>query len=336
MGAGAIGCWIGGTLRAAGLEVVLIGRERLEREIRTSGLTISDLDGKTTALPAEQVSVTLDPKAVADSDVVLVATKSAETAQAGHELAKVMRADAIAVSLQNGLRNAKTLRAALGGRQVLAGIVGFNVVGKGDARFHRATTGPLVIEHSADPWILALASSLESRGLEVKLVRDIEPLQWSKLIINLNNAVSALSDQPTRSILLSPGYRRVLAATIREALAVLHKAGIRPARIGPLPTWSFPWLLGLPTFVFRAVARAELKVDPEARSSMWDDLVRGRRTEVDQLNGEIVELGKQHGVDAAMNRRIVELVHEFEARKSGSPKLSAERLWRALTTISGC
>jgi 2-dehydropantoate 2-reductase len=117
-----------------------------------------------------------------------------------------------------------------------------------------------------------------------------------------------------------------------EAIRVLDKAGIRPARMGPLPVSSFPLLLSLPSPLFRIAARAQLKVDPEARSSMWDDLMRGRTTEIDYLNGEIVDLAKRHGIEAPINRKIVELVHEVEAKKSGSPKLAAADLWARIAS----
>ena len=71
-----------------------------------------------------------------------------------------------------------------------------------------------------------------------------------------------------------------------------------------------------------------MKVDPEARSSMWEDLTRGRPTEVDHLNGEIVRLADQHATDAPLNRRIVELVHAAEATRS--PGFTAHALWASL------
>ena len=73
-----------------------------------------------------------------------------------------------------------------------------------------------------------------------------------------------------------------------------------------------------------------MKVDPEARSSMWQDLSRGRLTEVDYLNGEFVRLAEKLGMDAPFNRRIVGLVHAAENQGPGSPDLSADALWSAL------
>jgi 2-dehydropantoate 2-reductase len=90
-------------------------------------------------------------------------------------------------------------------------------------------------------------------------------------------------------------------------------------------------VLRLPTPVVRLVSRAQLKIDPEARSSMWQDLMAGRATEVDYINGEIVRLAESCGTRAPLNERLVHIVHESERAGVGSPKLSAEELWRRIS-----
>ena len=158
----------------------------------------------------------------------------------------------------------------------------------------------------------------------------IAPEQWTKLLLNLNNAVSALSGAPTRDMILSRPYRRVIATLINEGLDVLHEAGIRPANFHGVPLRVMSFILKLPTPIVRTVIRAQLRVDPEARTSMWTDLERGRPTEVDFLNGEIVRLADQLGIAAPINQRIAELVHEAERASAGSPQMSAETLLHSL------
>jgi 2-dehydropantoate 2-reductase len=328
MGAGSVGCWIGGRLAARGVDVVFVGRARQKAEIDAAGLSLTDLGGE--VLRVEKVAFATEIAALGDRDVVLCCVKSAQTAEAAAELAKVLSRGAIVVSMQNGMRNPDVLRAGLGEQTVLGGIVGFNVLSRGGGAFRRATSGPLVIEASADPRAARLVESLASAGLEIGVSRRIRLLQWSKLVMNLNNAVSALSGAPTRDLLDTAGYRRILAGIIAESLAVLKKAGIRPARFGVIPVQAFPFLLGLPTRLIRVVARAQLDIDPEARSSMWEDLSRGRTTEIEELNGEIVRLAESCGADATLNRRVVALVHEVEARGAGSPRLTPDELARAL------
>jgi 2-dehydropantoate 2-reductase len=331
-GAGSVGCYLGGRLAAAGTNVVLVGRARLKAEIEASGLTVTEIDGSTIRAQKERLTFTTDPASLARCKTVLVCVKSGQTEGTAQELVGAGVGEALVVSMQNGVRNPEVLRQGLPKGTVLGGIVGFNVVSKGGGEFRRATTGPLVIEATRDPRAVDLATALRTSGLEVEVVDDIRPLQWSKLVINLNNAISALSDRPTKELLDSRGYRELLAAMVEESLAVLRKSNIRPARLGFAPVSVFPMLLRLPTPIFRVAARAQLKVDPEARASMWEDLAHRRLTEVDYLNGEIVRLADSCGAPAPLNRRMVDLVHEVEKEGRGSPGLSPDALWQALKT----
>jgi 2-dehydropantoate 2-reductase len=328
IGAGAIGCYLGGRLAAAGCDVVFVGRARTSEELATHGLTLTDLEGARVHVPAPKITVFTQASSLEKRDVVLCCVKSAQTEAVADDLAQMP--GPLVVSMQNGLRNPEILRRRLGEGAVLAGIVSFNVVSQGEGTFRRATTGPLVVERSADPRARSLTHALRAAGFAVAIPNDIRAVQWSKLLMNLNNAVSALTDLPTREILFRSDLRRVLAALIEEALGVMRAAGIRPARLGAVPAEYFPSLLRLPTPIFRLLARAQLQVDPEARSSMWEDLARGRRTEVDWLNGEVVRLAESCGARAPMSQRVVELVHEVEAKGEGSPRMSAERLRREL------
>lgn len=328
MGAGAVGCFIGGRLALAGFDVVFVGRAAAKQQIEGGGMTLVDLGGSSQRLPTCRFET--DPKALSDRDVTLVCVKSAGTEESGEALAKLLPKGALVVSFQNGVRNAKVLRGVAPFQRVLSGIVGFNVLAQG-ATFRRATSGPLVIEESPDARARDLAMALRASGLEVEEVAEIEPIQWSKLIMNLANAVGALSGVPTANILLEAGYRKVVRAIMSEALSVMRRAKVKPSRLGAIPVRMFPVVLALPTSVLRMVMRAQLEIDPEARSSMWQDLDKRRDTEVEWLNGEIVRLAAEHGRKAPINERVVALVHEVEKRRAGSPSLSASALQRALS-----
>jgi 2-dehydropantoate 2-reductase len=331
MGAGAIGLYVGGLLAARGQDVRFVGRGRMKAELEAAGLTLTDLDDKRAVVPKERVVCATELSSLAACNVILVCVKSGQTAEVAAQLKGVLAPDTLVVSLQNGLGNAEVLRAHLPAARVLAGIVGFNVVWRGPGTLKRTTTGPLVIEASDDPRAGALAAALAACGFPLEHPVDIRPLQWTKLLMNLNNAVSALTGAPTQDLIFVRGYRRILAAVIKESLAILRAAGIRPAKLGsPIPVRLFPLMLRLPSALLRVAARAQIKIDPEARSSMWDDLSKGRLTEIDYLNGEIVRLAEARGLDAPLNRRMVELVHAAEQKAAGSPNLAADVLWRAL------
>ena len=320
----------GARLAAKGAtEVTLIGRKALADTIARHGVTLRELDHDAHVDPA-MVRIEEDVHALSSCDVVFCCVKSGATAETAKILANVLEPTTVVVSLQNGLRNPEVLRAALPRNPVLPAVVDFNVIICEGAVFHRTTSGSLIIETRAEgqdqPWVDALRAA----GLEVEEVRPIAPEQWTKLLLNLNNAVSALSGAPTRDMILSRPYRRVIATLINEGLDVLHEAGIRPANFHGVPLRVMSFILKLPTPIVRTVIRAQLRVDPEARTSMWTDLERGRPTEVDFLNGEIVRLADQLGIAAPINQRIAELVHEAERASAGSPQMSAETLLHSL------
>jgi 2-dehydropantoate 2-reductase len=329
LGAGAVGSYVGGALIATGHDALLVGRRPRSQALEQSGLVLTDLDGGRWRIEASQIAYHTSPTALVDRDVVLCCVKSGQTLEAARDLARA-GVRGVVVSLQNGIGNADSLRSVLVDTSVLGGIVGFNVIAREGGVYRRTTSGPLVIEASKDERVRAVESALEKSGFTVRLAPNIRALQWAKLLMNLNNAVSALSDVPTKDLLFLVGYRRIMAALLTEALGVMRKAGIRPGNLTGLPASWFPLMLRLPTPLLRVVARTQLKIDPEARSSMWEDLTKGRLTEVDELNGEIVRLAGSCGGHAPLNQRIVEIVHAEETRAAGSPRLSAEELSKAL------
>lgn len=315
MGAGAVGCFVGGKLVAHVEHVTFVGR-------RAHGITLTGLDEPTVAVPA--VDMQTEATALAGCEVVLVAVKSGQTDAVGRELASLVPRAALVVSLQNGIRNAERLREAMPHHRVAGAIVEFNVVAEENDVFRRGTTGGLVVERVEHPAFDALVSALRAAGISVDIARDFRAKQWTKLVINLSNALGALCDRPTRAMLFDPALRAVLRSVVIEALDVLKAAKVPLARIGRLPVHVFPAMLGLPTPIFGLVAKAQLRVDPASRSSMWQDLSRGRVTEIEELNGEIVRLARSIGRRAPWNEHLVALVHAAEGKRP--PGLAAAAL----------
>jgi len=323
-GAGSIGCFIGGLLVAGGRNVGFLGRPRIVEALQSAGLHLTDLDGLDEFLPARRLSAATDATMLGDADLVLVAVKSSGTAAIAKEIAANCSQDATVLSLQNGVSNIPVLRSALAGMEVRGGIVEFNVIERGAGHFHRGTSGKLMIEAGrAD-----LAALLAVPGLTIAATADLTSLQWGKLLINLNNALNALSGLPLREQMQHQDWRRLLAEQTEEALRALRAAGIRPAPL-PLPPPLIPRILRLPTPLFRIAAAPVLRVDPEARSSMWEDLVRRRPTEVDHLQGEIVTLGARHGIATPFCEAIAALVKQAETARAGPPSLTPEDVRRA-------
>ena len=327
-GAGSIGCYVGGCLTLAGRDVTLLLRPALAERIARHGLRISDLDGADRVLAPSAVRLATDPAAaLAEADIILVTVKSGATEAMAGLIAEHAASGVTVVSLQNGIGNADVLLARLGGMaRVVPGMVPFNVVqtlipGQ-PPRFHRGTSGTVQIGAG----VAGLPKALGVKGVAVAESGDMAGVLWGKLLLNLNNALNALAGIPLAAELSDKRWRRLLARQIDEGLAVLKAAGIRPARIEGVPPGAVPRILRLPNWLFRRVAASMLAIDPEARSSMWEDLGARRPTEIEHLQGAILRLAAKTGVRAPLTERIVRLVKDAEAARAGSPGLKPEQI----------
>ena len=317
LGAGSIGCFVGGAWLAAGCRVSFIGRETIGSQLREGGMTLSDHVGWQTHLAHDSIDYSTKPAAMAKADIVALCVKSGATAAAAKQIATHARRKPAVISFQNGVSNVDTLKGLLPKLEVIQGMVPFNVANLGGGRFHKGTSGQLTVADTATT--RALAEQIGDRPGRLRLTEDMPGVAWGKLLINLNNAVNALSGETLLEQLGKRDYRRVVAASILEALDLLKSAGIQPAQIGPLPPKLLPHALAAPDVVFRNLLRKVQKIDAHARASMADDLAAGRETEIDYLNGEIVRLAQALGRTAPVNSAIVSLI---KAREAG-----VERLW---------
>ena len=319
LGAGSIGCFVGGAWALAGLGVTLIGRERLQRDVAEHGLNLSDHGGWSGQVDCR---FTTDPAALAQADIILLTVKGGSTAEAAEQIAHHGREGAVVISFQNGVGNKPLLEGVLGDRfTVVQGMVPYNVVYLGHGRFHKGVAGALWAEDM--PAMRELAARVASSREPLRLSTDMAGVAWGKLLINLNNAVNALSG---RTLLEQLGERAIARRgrfAARGACVAAPRRGSSRRRSGlSRRGWRRGNRLAR---LFQTPVRAALENREKARSSMSDDLAQGRRTEADQLNGEVVRLAERLGRDAPINRRIVELLRAAEA---GAPSLSPEELQR--------
>ena len=318
MGAGSVGSYYGAMLARAGHAVTLIARPRHVTAIADRGL-LFETKAFTEAVP---VTATADAAGVAGADIVLFCVKSTDTVAAGRDMRPHLGTDTTVLSLQNGVGNVPVLRQRLPGRRVLAGMVAFNVVGRGEGRFHRATSGDIVIEQDE----AETAQALSVLGLKLRASPDIAGVQWGKLLVNLNNALNALSGLTLQEQLAQRPWRLLLADQMAEGLAALKAARVRPVSPTPIPSHLVPHLLRLPDPIFNRLLGRTMKIDPEARSSMSEDLQRRRHTEIDYLQGVIAEIAERHGLPAPLSRRVVALIKRAEADSNGSPRLKPDQI----------
>ena len=232
LGAGAIGCYIGGRLAHAGQNVTLVGRPRVIDALAVHGLTVTDLDGFKAHIEATalRLAPSLHEAGVDRDTVILLCVKGGGTEAAAREMAQACKPGMTVVSLQNGVDNVARIQADAPQMQVLAGMVPYNVVMQGGHHVHRATTGSLQIGRRPDglnaltagnvnapgagnanaasasnlnapsawnenaPSALSaqIASRFNASGLPAELSDDMRAVQWGKLLLNLNNPECAV------------------------------------------------------------------------------------------------------------------------------------------------
>jgi 2-dehydropantoate 2-reductase len=325
LGAGSVGCFIGGAWSAAGVEVTFIGRPSLSKDVDQFGLTLTDYSGWEARLAPGDVDYRCGPEALEDAELIVVTVKSGDSAAAAGEIAEHATPGTTVISFQNGVSNIDVLEQGLGGRfEVARGMVPYNVAYLGNGRFHKGVAGTLYAEQREA--LRSLAEAVGGGAAAIKLSDDMLGLAWGKLLINLNNAVNALSGRTLQDELKRRDYRRVFAAAMREGLDLLKRAEIEPGMVGPISPRALPRIIDSPDWLFNRFFLKRWKIDARARSSMADDLAAKRKTEIEYLKGELVKLAERLQRAAPVNRAIVELVRKAEA---GAPPLAPKALRKA-------
>lgn len=294
MGAGAVGCYFGGMLARAGAPVTLITRRAQAEVIAREGLFLDSIHFQ----ECVAVGVSTQPEAVRDAGLVLFCVKTVDTEEAARLLAPHLATGATVVSLQNGVDNVERIRAAAG-MEALPAVVYVAAAMPEPGRVKHSGRGDLVLGHARrKDEVARVAEGFGRAGVPCRISEQIEGELWVKLIMNCaGNAVTALGRSSYGEVARHELARQVLLATANEALAVARAAGIR------LPP------------VDLAAAALKLAQDlGEATSSTAQDIARGKRTEIDSLNGYIVRRGAELGVLTPVNQTLHALVKLLEER----------------------
>ena len=293
MGAGAVGCYFGALLARAGHEVVLIGRPALVEVVRREGLLLES------AAYTGAVALLADTEAsaVSGAQLVLFCVKSGDTQSAGEAIAPHLSADALVLSLQNGVDNAQRLSAAIG-REAVPAVVYVATAMAGEAHVVHHGRGELLIGTS--PKSNEIAALLTQAAIPTQVSERVIEALWNKLVINCAwNALSAISQQPYGYLLESEGVTRLMRQVFDECIAVAGACGIELGEA----LWNSVLDIG--------VSMAG------QRSSTAQDLARGKRSEIDHLNGYVVRLGEIHGIATPVNATLHRLVKLLEQERDG-------------------
>ncbi|MDE2146024.1 MAG: 2-dehydropantoate 2-reductase [Burkholderiales bacterium] len=305
VGAGAVGCYYGAMLARAGHRVTLVGRPVHVQAVRAHGLRLQRAEGtETVAVEASE-----DLAAVRGAALVLFCVKSTDTEATARALAPHLAPQAVVLSLQNGVENAGLIAARVTQTVIPAVVyVATEMAGPGHVRHHGR--GDLVIGPREPAAALALAATLQSlarvfgaAGVPVRIDAEVMTALWTKLLINCAyNAISALAQAPYGRIAAQPEIVALQPALVREAVAVAAADGI-----------------GLPLPAMLEAVAAIAPAMPGQRSSTAQDLARGRRSEIDHLNGFIARRGAALGVPTPIHQTLHALVKLVEAGFEPAP-----------------
>jgi 2-dehydropantoate 2-reductase len=322
VGAGSIGCYLGAYLcQDRALNVKFFGRDTTALELAAHGLRATSFDHHT--FFAQPVAFYSSLNSLIECDLVLLTVKATALIPMLAQLQRFIRPDVPVVALQNGIGIGEMLAQDLA-NPVLRAIVPFNVIKTRAGQFHRATAGNIVWQKNEFAVVNYVISIFNRLNLNVDLCQDITAAEYGKLLLNLNNAINAISNLPLKQQLLDTDYRLLLSAAMQEWLTICSKAGVKPVSYTRLPNTMLPWLLRLPTALYRRIAAGMLTMDHQARSSMWDDLQAKKRTEIMFLNGAVVRLGQLYQLPAPVNSMLVEQIKRLE--NGENPNLSAAEL----------
>jgi len=295
VGAGAVGGYFGGMLARAGAPVVFIGRPAFVAAVQRDGLQLDTKQFKETV----RVTASAELSAARDAELVLFCVKTTDTASTARELRKIVAPHAILVSMQNGADNAEQIRAASGLNALAAAVyVAASVPAPGTVK--HVGRGDLVLGPENET-TRRVADVFTRAKVPCRISNNIEGELWTKLVWNCAlNALSALGKVTYGEILANANAKQLLEGTVYEVLAVAKAAGIQP------PGLEDPQAAFLGAYKIAEQMAA-------TRSSTSQDMKRGKRTEIDSLNGFIARKGRELGVPTPLNHALFTLVKLAES-----------------------
>jgi 2-dehydropantoate 2-reductase len=297
LGPGALGSLLAARLHEAGEEVILVDyRPERVAMLRGRGLRVRTPGGKP-HLVAVPVGL---PEEAGARDLTIIAVKAYQTAAAARQLPRLLAGGGLALTLQNGLGNLEALARQTGWERLLAGVALLGVTREGEGQVVLAGAGPIFIGIPAgsqvSPEALRQVAELFRRaGLDCQERRDIAAALWEKLLVNVGiNPLTALLRVPNGALPEVPPAWELAVAATAEAAAVARAAGIN--------------LAVDPEERLRQVCRATAA----NRSSMLQDVLAGRPTEIEALNGQVSARGRELGVATPINDVLTRLVRALE------------------------
>ena len=286
MGTGAVGGFFGAKLARAGHDVVFVARGENLSALKERGLRIESFEGDFEIRPLNAVET---PAAAGRCDIVLVGVKSYDTEAAAVALAPTVDAESVVVSLQNGIENEDILCRGLGLESVMGGLTHIGAELVAPAVVRHDSGGRLVfgeLDGTLSPRARRLAEMLEAAGVSYHLSTHVDVMLWDKLAWNSAfNAATAITRRTVGELLAHPDGRPIVRAAMLEVVEVGRASGVAldPSRVDP------------------EIERSARELG-HLRTSMLQDVERGRRLEIEALNGAVVRAADRVGLAVPVQR----------------------------------
>lgn len=298
LGAGALGCAIGGTLVEAGNEVALISRNRDHVEaINRHGLFMRSQEGERVVRTAAAISA----QGLPTMDLVIVLVKSFHTREAMSQATTLVGPDTAVLSLQNGLGHEDILADLIGREHVLAGKTYVGGVSLAPGRIISGVTGKETLIGELDGRISErtqrIAATFNAAGLTTTVSDNIVGTMWDKLLINVSTgAVSGITRLPYGPLYQIPEIADTAMAAVQEAMDVAAASGVKLSCRDPREAWI----------------KASAGLPEDFKTSMLQSLEKGSVTEIDFINGAVVRWGQRCGVPTPVNQTLVACIKGIE------------------------
>jgi 2-dehydropantoate 2-reductase len=300
IGAGAMG-GLFATLLAPLVPVSLVTTNAEHAEtINRTGLTLTGMDGQVRRTSARALT---DPGQYGRrADLILLCTKARSTAQASEIATQLLAGDGVVLTLQNGLGNLELIQAAVGTPRAAAGITAQAATLLGPGQIRHAGNGPTVLAAGTgqDKKIATIAALFNQAGIPTSVTDDVDALLWSKLMVNVGiNALTAVLRVPNGTLAEIPECESLMAQAVAEAETVARALGV-----------------SLPGDAQLERVKKVCAMTSGNQSSMLQDIMNGRPTEIDVINGAVVRKGAEHGIPTPVNTLLTELIKALEATRS--------------------
>lgn len=296
VGPGAMGCLFGAFLSKSKEEIWLLDKfKERAAKINENGISLEGVSGSWQA----KVKATANPQDIGTSDLILICVKSFNTKQAIEQIMPLLGKNTKILTLQNGMGNIEVIAELTAEDRVIGGVTNEGATLIDIGKIHHAGRGQTIIgmiNGKTPVEMRGIREVFNKVGFDTKMSRDIKSLIWSKLIINVGiNALTAITGLSNGKLTEFEGTKRILRDAVTEAARIAKRKRIKLIYDDPL-----------------AKVEAVCEGTSKNLSSMLQDVLRKKRTEIHFINGVIVRLGQELGIDVPTNKFLVDLVKTIE------------------------